>query len=89
MFSFLKKYVNVWVSILLILLPLLFIYMSTQSSPEPILVERILKSVVAPIQSLTNSIAGNFRLTWNQYIFLTQVQKENEELKERIKELEK
>jgi rod shape-determining protein MreC len=61
--------------------------MSTQSSPEPILVERILKSIVAPIQSVTHSVAGNFRMTWNNYVFLTQVQRENEELKEKIAQL--
>lgn len=84
MLDLFNRYRNVWVSVILLTMPLMFLYVSGQRTHQNSLLERGLLRITSPVQNVSNAIVGRIRGLWNDYIDLVGVRRENKRLREQI-----
>ena len=81
MTSFVKKHRVVIVSILLCLFSLYLVSTPRSGTGGEIIVRKAVLFFAVPVQNAINAVRGTIRNTWDGYIFLVSVKKENDELK--------
>ncbi len=84
----LRKYRTLWVSLLLILMALAVISSHRRESGRLSPFEWVIYEIGRPIQWAISSVSHGVRSVWDGYLGLVNVQRENRQLKERVKELE-
>ena len=84
MLDLFNRYRHIWVSVILLTMPLMFLYVSGRRAHQNSLLERSLLRITSPVQNVSNAIVGRIRGLWNDYIDLVGVRRENKRLKEQI-----
>jgi rod shape-determining protein MreC len=77
----------VWVAVPLLLLQLALLSVQIQNPTGMAPLKTLLLAVQAPIVGVTSDIAGGIRGTWENYIWLVGARKENEKLRENVRQL--
>lgn len=80
----LRKNKNIVVLVLLILFQLILISFQVPLGNEPSLFEKSIFAIFSPIKHAVQFLVGSVSKGWKSYVFLHSVQKENEELRERL-----
>lgn len=87
MLDLLNRYRNVWVSVILLTMPLLFLYVSGRRAHQNSLLERTLLRITAPVQDVSNGIVTRIKSVWDHYIDLVNVKRRNRQLEDRLDRL--
>ncbi|MBN2804531.1 MAG: rod shape-determining protein MreC [Deltaproteobacteria bacterium] len=79
--SFLARYRNVFIGILTLVTPFLFLKANLADPAKLTSLDRVLLSISTPVQWVATSTVETVGEIWNRYIFLVGVKEENERLK--------
>lgn len=87
MFKFISTY-RLQISIIVAFLVLFLLLFQSHNEQGSSRIQMVIQTVTYPLQASVQSVVSNFNNLWNSYIFLIDVNEENERLKKQLQDME-